>query len=595
MALDRRLGRVVLATAVFMTVLFMLQPSQQHLQPEGPVPASSYPANSHPEIRFQASSFDWTSVTQRYPVSSIRPLPTHRPQKLPPVQHAFSGYVHDATTKRRQRAVREAFVRSWGSYKTHAWLQDELAPVSGKGKTTFGGWAATLVDSLDTLWIMGLSGDFHDAAAAAAQLDWANTTETAANLFETTIRHLGGLLGAFDLSREPALLEKAKELGDMLYMAFDTPNRMPGFWINFEEAKNGQQIAGTNDPSASPCSLSLEFTRLSLLTGDAKFYDAISRITDFLERTQSQSRLPGMWPKLIDFQGQTVAGTGFTMGALADSLYEYLPKMSALLGGQLRYETMYRAAMETAKEHLLFRPMVSEDDEEGKDVLFVGDAEVTSESSAVDHIPDGQHLSCFAGGMFGLGGKLFDIPDHLVIGERLARGCAWAYDAFPTGLMPEIFTIIPCKSVDGPCPFDEKRWEADSNLKKGFKSARDPRYILRPEAIESIFLLYRMTGKEDLRELAWRMFEAIVKATETPLGHSAIEDVTVKGETTKTDSMEVSCSRKWPLSSTGLTLLQSFFLAETLKYFYLIFSPPDLISLDEFVFNTEAHPFRRAR
>ena len=41
--------------------------------------------------------------------------------------------------------------------------------------------------------------------------------------------------------------------------------------------------------------------------------------------------------------------------------------------------------------------------------------------------------------------------------------------------------------------------------------------------------------------------------------------------------------------------MQSFFLAETLKYFYLIFSPPDLISLDEFVLNTEAHPFRRAK
>ncbi|KAK4157125.1 glycoside hydrolase [Chaetomidium leptoderma] len=574
LAVDRRLGRVILAAAVFMTVMFMLQPSRPHLQPEG-----LHPASSHPEIRFQASTFDWTSVTQQYPVSSIRPLPTDRPKQFPPIQHAFSGYVHDTTAKRRQQAVRAAFIRNWDSYKKHAWLRDELTPVSGKGKTTFGGWAATLVDSLDTLWIMDLWDEFHDAAAAAVQLDWANTTDTAANLFETTIRHLGGLISAFDLSGEPALLEKAQELGNMLYMAFDTPNRMPGFWFNFKDAKNGRQTAGTNDPSASPCSLSLEFTRLSLLTGDAKFYDAISRITDFLERTQSKSKLPGMWPKLIDFRDQTVdKETSFTIGALADSLYEYLPKMSALLGGQLpSYEKMYRAAMETTKEHLLFRPMVSEDDEEGKDALFAGDAHVRSDN--IDHVPDGQHLSCFAGGMFGLGGKLFNIPDHVAIGERLARGCAWAYNAFPTGLMPEIFTIVPCDSIDGPCPFDEKRWEevGGKNLKKGFKSARDTRYILRPEAIESIFLLYRMTGKEDLRDLAWRMFESVMKATQTPLGNSAISDVTVEGETTKTDSME------------------SFFLAETLKYFYLIFSPPDLISLDDFVLNTEAHPFRRAK
>lgn len=73
-----------------------------------------------------------------------------------------------------------------------------------------------------------LYDDFYRAAQVAAELDWANTTETSANLFETTIRHLGGLLSAYDLSGEEALLKKATELGDMLYMAFDTPNGLPG-------------------------------------------------------------------------------------------------------------------------------------------------------------------------------------------------------------------------------------------------------------------------------------------------------------------------------------------------------------------------------
>ncbi|KAK3293755.1 glycoside hydrolase [Chaetomium fimeti] len=577
MALDRRLGRVIVVAAVFMTVMLLLQPTRPY--PGTADSENPLAANSRPEIRFRASSFDWTTVVQRHPVSSIRPLPTGEPQPLQAVQHAFSDYVHDATTKRRQQTVRAAFVKSWDSYKRQAWLRDELAPVSGGGKTTFGGWAATLVDSLDTLWIMGLTDDFHAAAAAIARLDWADTSDTAANLFETTIRHLAGLLSAYDLSGEPALLEKAKELGNMLYMAFDTPNRMPGFWFNFQDAKEGRQTAGTNDPSASPCSLSLEFTRLSLLTGDPKFYDAVARISDFLERSQSESKLPGIWPKLINFREQTVdTEIGFTLGALADSLYEYLPKMSALLGGRVpAYEKMYRAAMKTSKQHMLFRPMVPSDDEEGQNVLFAGDAYVHPDH--IDHIAEGQHLSCFAGGMFGLGGKLFDIPDYVDVGERLARGCAWAYNAFPTGLMPEIFNVVPCDSIDGPCLWDEDRWQTEGGkrMPKGFKSAHDPRYILRPEAIESIFLLYRMTGKEDFRDLAWRMFESVMRATETPLANSAIADVTVEGKTTKTDSME------------------SFWLAETLKYYYLIFSPPDLISLDEFVLNTEAHPFRRAK
>ncbi len=41
--------------------------------------------------------------------------------------------------------------------------------------------------------------------------------------------------------------------------------------------------------------------------------------------------------------------------------------------------------------------------------------------------------------MFGLGGKLFGINAHVGIGERLARGCAWAYPVFPSGVMLEIF------------------------------------------------------------------------------------------------------------------------------------------------------------
>jgi mannosyl-oligosaccharide alpha-1,2-mannosidase len=116
--------------------------------------------------------------------------------------------------------------------------------MTGGSKDPFGGWAATMVDSLDTLWIMDLKEEFREAAQAAAKLDWANTTEAGINLFETTIRHLGGLLGAYDLSGEPALLSKATELGDMLYMAFDTPNRMPGFWLTFEAARSGLQVAG---------------------------------------------------------------------------------------------------------------------------------------------------------------------------------------------------------------------------------------------------------------------------------------------------------------------------------------------------------------
>ena len=114
----------------------------------------------------------------------------------------------------------------------------------------------------------------------------------------------------------------------------------------------------------------------------------------------------------------------------------------------------------------------------------------------------------------------------------------------------------------------------DSNLAEGFTSYLDRRYILRPEAIESVWYMYRITGEKKYADAAWRMFQAIEKATKTSIASSAIEDMT-SARPKQVDSME------------------SFWLAETLKYFYLCFAEWDVLSLDAWVLNTEAHPFRR--
>ncbi|TDZ25192.1 Endoplasmic reticulum mannosyl-oligosaccharide 1,2-alpha-mannosidase [Colletotrichum orbiculare MAFF 240422] len=565
---------LVLAVAVFVLVLLLLNPywlAAPRPRPRPRPPVARAPRN----IQFKPSSFNWTDARQFHPITTpLTHLPEGNPLKLPPIQHAFVANAHPEAPK-RQKAVRDVFEKGFASYKRFAWGRDELRPVSAGARDTFGGWAASLVDALDTLWIMGFEDDFYAAAEVAAQLDWAATGSKSANMFETTIRHLGGLLGAYDLSGEAALLDKARELGDMLYMGFDTPNRMPGFWLDFEDARAGRQVAGTSDPSAAACSLALEFSRLSQLTGDMRYFDAVNRVRQFLERTQFQTRLPGLWPKLVDLRNERVDGDAFTLGALADSLYEYLPKMHALLGGLDRsYERMYVGAMAMVEQHVLFRPMTPDG---GAGILFAGDVRVGPDR--IEHVADGQHLACFVGGMLGLGGKLFSVDGHVELGDQVARGCAWAYEAMPAGVMPEMFGMIGCFDVTKTkeCAWDDKRWRDDGNpkLAKGFRSARDTRYILRPEAIESVFLLYRMTGQQDLQDIAWRMFQAVVKATETEFANSAISDVTVPPEQThKTDSME------------------SFWFAETLKYFYLIFSPPDLISLDDYVFNTEAHPFK---
>lgn len=544
------------------------------------LPQYSKAPRSH-DYTYVPSSFDWSSLPQQHPIlaSELTTLPKGRPRNLPRVQFAFKadrsqiGKARTQTLKDRREEVKEAFLKSWASYKERAWMYDELTPVSGEAKNTFGGWAATLVDTLDTLWIMDLKSEFYDAVAAVATIDWAKTDETACNFFETTIRHLGGLLSAYDLCEETVLLRKAIELGDMLYVAFDTSTRMPPFWFDFNKAKEGTLRPGTHDPSASVTSSCLEFTRLAQLTGEDKYYDAIDRITRLLDRTQGSTKLPGMWPTFFDMENLGLTqDSGFTLGALADSLYELLPKMYALLGGlEPVYEKLYCDAMEAVKKHLLFRPMVPDQ----ADILFSGNAYVAGDSSvSLQH--EGQHLACFVGGMFGLGGKLFENAEHVNIGEKTTRGCVWAYDSMPTGIMPEIFGLLPCPTLEA-CEWNENEWEAkgDKALKKGFQNARDPRYLLRPEAIESVFLMYRVTGNPEYQEMAWRMFQSIHRATETELAFSAIANVTARAATEKIDTME------------------SFWLSETLKYFYLIFSPPDVISLDEYVLNTEAHPLKR--
>ena len=76
--------------------------------------------------------------------------------------------------------------------------------------------------------------------------------------------------------------------------------------------------------------------------------------------------------------------------------------------------------------------------------------------------------------------------------------------------------------------------------------------------------MFRVTGDEYWREKGWKMFTAVQEHTRAKFGNSAIADVTKE-------------------ESLGLDEMESFWLAETLKYYYLLFSDPSLVSLDEYV------------
>jgi mannosyl-oligosaccharide alpha-1,2-mannosidase len=179
---------------------------------------------------------------------------------------------------------------------------------------------------------MGLHDEFRAAVKAIEVIDFSTCALEEINVFETTIRYLGGFLAAYDLSggQYPALLQKAGEIGDMLYVAFDTPNRMPITRWNFKAAAAGSsQESSENMLVAEIGSLTLEFTRLSQLTGDPRYFDAVQRIMDLFDEQQSRTKLPGMWSVVVNAKTEDfMGGTGFTIGGMADSLYEYLPKVS---------------------------------------------------------------------------------------------------------------------------------------------------------------------------------------------------------------------------------------------------------------------------
>ena len=492
--------------------------------------------------RLVNSSFDWAGLPRRWPVKKVTEMPRGRPRPQPRIQPEGreSGAVYDDRLEAWRREVKSAFVKGWKSYKKHAWMRDELAPVSGTGKDTLGGWVASLIDNLDTLWIMNLKDEFIEVVEAVATIDWANTTATGCNVFETTIRHLGGLLAAYDLSGQQVLLIKATELGDMIHAAFDTPTNLPPFWLDFKKVKVGGLVGDTHQPSASVGSLSMEFTRLSQLTGDPKYYDAITRVTALLTESQSTTKIPGMWPTFLNTRdGIFNDGYNFTLGTLAGPLYEYLPKMHAMLGtSDPVYARLAKDSLSAITEHIVFRAMLPGRD----DVLFSGNAQVL-QSGVIIKEPEVRHASCFAGGMFGLAGRLFDRQEYVDIGAHLTWGCIHGYNSFSTGIAPEVFSMFPCpNSTLDICDWDEEMWQAKGNnsLQGGFREVSDPSYILRPEAIESIFVLYRITGHRAYSDMAYKIFLNIQRATETEYGNAAIDDVRVTGQTTKRDFIEVS-------------------------------------------------------
>ncbi|WFD49355.1 mannosyl-oligosaccharide 1,2-alpha-mannosidase [Malassezia furfur] len=515
---------------------------------------------------------------------------------LPRVQFAFADArkhsgrardpARDALVAERQALVRSAFVRAWQGYKQHAWGADELRPVSMKPNNNFNGWGATIVDALDTLLVMGLHEEYDLARNHVRDIDFHyvggersayGQHDGRVPVFETGIRYLGGFLAAYDLSGDALMLDRAEELAQLILPAFDTLTGLPVGRMRFDEPSNFTDPRGRHESVvlAEATSMLLEFTRLWQVTGNRTYFDRVQRVTDFVDRNLTdKSELGTLMTTRIYPESYALAGK-YTFGGQADSYYEYLVKQHQLLGGRLpQYARMYGAAIDDALQHLI------------KDVHVVPHAPALAVFTETygpksRYEPKLEHLGCFAGGMLGLGARL--LPGRardLNVARRITETCWWAYNATRTGLGAEDTVFYRPHDtdrfalVDGP---NGTRVHGDpaGHPQVGVRGSTSA-YYNRPETIESVWYMYRLTGDPVWQERGWQMFAAWVTHALVPSGVSAIGNVH-RVPTTFLDSME------------------SFTLAETFKYYYLLFSPPELLSLDEFVLTTEAHPLRAPR
>jgi len=444
----------------------------------------------------------------------------------------------DNIARQRRKQIRNGMKHAWEGYRMYAWGKDEIKPLTKRGHDNWGGMGVTLVDSLSTLWLMDMKDEFWEASHWIRN-HWSLEDVGPVSVFETTIRSLGGLLSAYDLSGDVMFLETADDLGNRLSNAFNSSTGIP----YSETVLNGNHSFNSVWHSQHAVlselgTLQLEFRYLAALTGKRKYADMVEKVILSMETIQPAH---GLYPIYIynNYSDEPQLGsTKITFGAMGDSFYEYLLKVW-LQGGRVetKYRAMYDKAMDGLHQYLVHKTSL-------RGLTYIADIE----NKKVEHKMD--HLVCFMAGNLALGA--YTNPDglgsrrakrDLKLGKALAYTCYQMYAHHKSGIAPE-FVEFNSKSTDFT------------------KAINAPHYYLRPEAVESFYILNKLTGDPVYREWGWEIFQAIEEHCRSDVAYASLSDVN-NPSLGVTDKME------------------SFFLAETLKYLYLLQDPDTEIDLNK--------------
>ncbi|XP_059446936.1 alpha-mannosidase I MNS4 [Corylus avellana] len=426
--------------------------------------------------------------------------------------------------------VHGMFYHAFDSYMKHAFPLDELRPLSCGGEDTLGGYALTLIDSLDTLALLG------DRERFAASVEWIGKNlrfdiNKTVSLFETTIRVLGGLLSGHLIASDYAtgmkipsydnqLLNLAEDLARRLLPAFDTPTGIPFGSVNLLHGVDEDESKITS--TAGGGTLTLEFGVLSRLTNDPIFEQVTKNAVRGLWARRSKLNLVGAHINVFTGEWtQKDAGIGTSI----DSFYEYLLKAYLLFGDE-EYLFIFQEAYRAAMQYLYNDPWY---------------VEVNMDSAAIVW-PLFNSLQAFWPGLQVLAGDI-----DPAIRTHGAFFSVWKR----YGFTPEGFNL------------------ATLSVQHGQNS-----YPLRPELIESTYWLYKATRDPRYLDVGRDMVVSLQNGARCPCGYCHISDVEFH---TQEDHME------------------SFFLAETVKYLWLLFDlavgPDNLVESGpyKYIFSTEGH------
>uniref|UniRef100_A0A8C6YI90 alpha-1,2-Mannosidase n=1 Tax=Naja naja TaxID=35670 RepID=A0A8C6YI90_NAJNA len=450
-------------------------------------------------------------------------------------------------------AARSMFSFGYDNYMAYAFPQDELNPIQCRGRgpdradpsnlninDVLGNYSLTLIDALDTLAVMGNSSEFRKAVKLVIDTVTFDTDSTV-QVFEATIRVLGSLLSAHIIitdTRQPfgdmtikgyddELLHMAHDLAVRLLPAFEnTKTGIPYPRVNL---RTGVPSGSNNETcTAGAGSLLVEFGILSRLLGDSTFEWVARRAVKALWNLRSNDT--GLLGNVVNIQTGHWVGKQSGLGAGLDSFYEYLLKSYILFGEKEDLE-MFNDVYRSIQNYLR-RGREACNEGEGDPPLYVN-----------VNMFSGQLMNTWIDSL-----QAFFPGLQVLIGDVEDAIClhAFYYAIWKRyGALPERYN-----------------WQLQ---------APDVLfYPLRPELVESTYLLYQATKNPFYLHVGMDILQSLEKYTKAKCGYATLHHVIEKS---KEDRME------------------SFFLSETCKYLFLLFDEENPMhkSGNKYMFTTEGH------